>query len=127
MLAPCVVVAGEVLIGAREMRTMGIEAAYAVRGTTGDAPSGGDVDAEELAATARRVGALLELVRTRSAARLPTALGPPGGRLYTGAGNSRAARPVVPAESAQTKRETNMTATDQTTPSGCPPWPTGSC
>ena len=30
LLAPCVVVAGEVLIGAREMRTMGIEAAYAV-------------------------------------------------------------------------------------------------
>ena len=27
-LAPCIVIAGEVLIGAREMRTMGIEAAY---------------------------------------------------------------------------------------------------
>ena len=55
-LGPCVVVAGEVLIGAREMRTMGVEAAYAVRRTTGDAPSGGDVGADELAATARRVG-----------------------------------------------------------------------
>ena len=43
VLAPCVVVAGEVLIGSREMRTMGIDAAYAV-GADGD-----------LAATARRV------------------------------------------------------------------------
>lgn len=56
VLAPCVVVAGEVLIGAREMRTMGVEAAYAVRESTADAPAGGDVSAEELAATARRVG-----------------------------------------------------------------------
>ena len=53
LLAPCVVVAGEVLIGAREMRTMGIEAAYAVH----DSPVRGEdlVGAEELAATARRV------------------------------------------------------------------------
>lgn len=56
VLAPCVVVAGEVLIGAREMRTMGVEAAYAVRESTADAPAGGDVGAEELSATARRVG-----------------------------------------------------------------------
>ncbi|WP_091410644.1 glycerate kinase [Friedmanniella luteola] len=55
-LAPCVVVAGEVLIGAREMRTMGVEAAYAVRETTADVPAGGDVGAAELAATAHRVG-----------------------------------------------------------------------
>lgn len=54
LLAPCVVVAGEVLVGAREMRTMGIEAAYAVH------PSAA-IDAEplvapdELTATARRV------------------------------------------------------------------------
>jgi len=55
VLAPCVVVAGEVLIGAREMRTLGIEAAYAVRESTRDEPSGGDVGADELATTARRV------------------------------------------------------------------------
>jgi glycerate kinase len=54
-LAPCVVVAGEVLIGAREMRTMGIEAAYAVRESVADTPAGGDVGVEELAATASRV------------------------------------------------------------------------
>jgi glycerate kinase len=55
-LAPCVVVAGEVLIGAREMRTMGVEAAYAVRESTTGLPVGGDVGADELTATARRVG-----------------------------------------------------------------------
>ena len=54
LLAPCVVVAGEVVIGAREMRTMGIEAAYAVRESAGDAPDG-LVSSDELAATARRV------------------------------------------------------------------------
>ncbi len=42
-LSPCIVVAEEVFVGAREMRTMGIDAAYAV-GPAGD-----------LAATARRV------------------------------------------------------------------------
>jgi glycerate kinase len=56
VLAPCVVVAGEVLIGAREMRTLGIEAAYAVRESTADAPVGGDVTRAELASTAARVG-----------------------------------------------------------------------
>ena len=55
-LAPCVVVAGEVLIGAREMRTLGIEAAYAVRESTADVPAGGDVSRADLARTARRVG-----------------------------------------------------------------------
>ena len=55
LLAPCVVVAGEVLIGAREMRTMGVEAAYAVHRSDDDAP-GGAVGADELAETARRVG-----------------------------------------------------------------------
>lgn len=54
-LGPCIVVAGEVLVGAREMRTMGIEAAYAVRESTVDEPTGGDVTADELTATARRV------------------------------------------------------------------------
>ncbi|SER00117.1 glycerate kinase [Microlunatus flavus] len=55
LLAPCVVVAGEVVIGAREMRTMGIEAAYAVHESAADAPQP-SVSADELAATARRVG-----------------------------------------------------------------------
>ena len=54
LLAPCVVVAGEVLVGAREMRTMGIEAAYAVRETVGPL-TGGLVPPDELTATARRV------------------------------------------------------------------------
>lgn len=55
-LAPCVVVAGEVLIGAREMRTLGIEAAYPVRESSTDAPAAGDEPADLAAATARRVG-----------------------------------------------------------------------
>jgi glycerate 2-kinase len=54
-LAPCIVIAGEVLIGAREMRTMGIEAAYAVRESNLDAPTGGNLTANELAATVTRV------------------------------------------------------------------------
>jgi glycerate 2-kinase len=53
-LSPCIVIAGEVLIGSREMRAMGIEAAYPVRESTLDQPSG-DVSEQELAATARRV------------------------------------------------------------------------
>lgn len=53
-LSPCIVIAGEVLIGSREMRTMGIEAAYPVRESALDRPSG-DVSEEELATTARRV------------------------------------------------------------------------
>ena len=54
-LAPCVVIAGEVLIGAREMRTMGIEAAYPIRASTLDAPTGGDLTAAEVAQAAVRV------------------------------------------------------------------------
>ncbi|GAA2100660.1 glycerate kinase [Microlunatus panaciterrae] len=54
-LCPCIVVAGEVLIGGREMRTMGIESAYAVRDSAGDDPTGGDTTAAELAATSRRI------------------------------------------------------------------------
>ncbi len=54
-LAPCIVIAGEVLIGAREMRTMGIEAAYPVRESNLDAPTGGDLTAAELTATVTRV------------------------------------------------------------------------
>jgi glycerate kinase len=54
-LSPCIVVAGEVLIGSREMRTMGIEAAYAVRETVSDAPTDAAVSLAELGARARRV------------------------------------------------------------------------
>ena len=54
-LAPCVVVAGEVLIGSREMRTLGIEAAYPVRESGADAAAG-CIEPAELATTARRVG-----------------------------------------------------------------------
>ena len=54
-LAPCIVVAGEVLIGAREMRTMGIEAAYAVRESSLDEPTGGDLTEAELVTTVTRV------------------------------------------------------------------------
>ena len=55
VLAPCVVVAGEVLIGAREMRTMGIEAAYPIRTSSLDVPTGGDLSADEVARAAVRV------------------------------------------------------------------------
>jgi glycerate kinase len=54
VLSPCIVIAGEVVIGSREMRTMGIEAAYAVRESVLDDPRG-DVSEPELSATARRV------------------------------------------------------------------------
>jgi len=55
-LAPCIAVAAEVLIGGREMRTMGIESAYPVREPSLPSPRGGDVSAAELMATARRIG-----------------------------------------------------------------------
>jgi glycerate kinase len=54
VLSPCIVIAGEVVIGSREMRTMGVEAAYAVRESILDDPRG-DVSETELSATARRV------------------------------------------------------------------------
>jgi glycerate kinase len=53
-LSPCVLIAGEVVVGAREMRAMGIEAAYAVRESSLDAPAG-EVTETELRATAARV------------------------------------------------------------------------
>jgi glycerate kinase len=53
-LSPCIVIAGEVLIGSREMRTLGIEAVYAVQESAFDEPTG-TVNEKELAATARRV------------------------------------------------------------------------
>jgi glycerate kinase len=55
-LSPCIAVAAEVLIGGREMRTMGIESAYPVREPTVTSPHGGDVSEAELMATARRIG-----------------------------------------------------------------------
>jgi glycerate kinase len=53
-LSPCVLIAGEVVVGAREMRAMGIEAAYAVRESSLDAPAG-EVTEAELRQTAARV------------------------------------------------------------------------
>ena len=53
-LCPCVLIAGEVVVGSREMRAMGIEAAYAVRESSLDAPAG-DVSDGELRSTAARV------------------------------------------------------------------------
>ncbi len=53
-LVPCIVIAGEVLIGSREMRTLGIEAAYAVQESLIDDPQA-EISEEELASTARRV------------------------------------------------------------------------
>ena len=47
-------IAGEVVVGAREMRAMGIEAAYAVRESALDAPAG-EVTEAELRQTAERV------------------------------------------------------------------------
>ena len=58
VLAPCVLLAGESYVGAREMRAMGIEAAYATR--TGGAPGGSSdwaasrTDLEQLAARVAR-------------------------------------------------------------------------
>jgi glycerate 2-kinase len=53
-LSPCIVIAGEVLIGSREMRTMGIEAGYPVHESLSDHPQG-EISEAELASTARRV------------------------------------------------------------------------
>jgi glycerate kinase len=53
-LSPCVLIAGEVVIGAREMRAMGIEAAYPVHESALDTPTG-EVSEVELRWTAERV------------------------------------------------------------------------
>jgi glycerate 2-kinase len=53
-LCPCVLVAGEVVVGAREMRAMGIEAAYGVHESSVDQPAG-EVTEAELRQTATRV------------------------------------------------------------------------
>lgn len=55
-LCPCIAVAAEVLIGGREMRTMGIESAYPVREPSLESLHGADVSEAELMATARRIG-----------------------------------------------------------------------
>lgn len=55
-LCPCIAVAAEVLIGGREMRTMGIESAYPVREQSMLGSHGADVTEEELMTTARRIG-----------------------------------------------------------------------
>ena len=55
LLCPCLVIAGEVLIGAREMRTMGVEAAYPVQESTLDQARVGDIGPEELSRLAARV------------------------------------------------------------------------
>ena len=55
-LAPCIAVAAEVLISGREMRTMGVESAYAVREASLPRVNGGDVSEAELVAMARRIG-----------------------------------------------------------------------
>lgn len=54
-LAPCIVIAGEVLIGSREMRTMGIEAAYPIRDPGPGEAAAGELTARELGRTAVRV------------------------------------------------------------------------
>ncbi len=54
-LCPAIVIGGEVLIGGREMRTMGIESAYPVRASAADAPVTAGIDADELSAVVRRV------------------------------------------------------------------------
>ncbi len=53
-LVPCIAIAGEVLLGSREMRTMGVEAAYAVHESALNR-STGEVSSEELHALATRV------------------------------------------------------------------------
>lgn len=53
-MRPCIVIAGEVVIGGRELRAMGVESAYGVRPPLpGERPD--DVSAEELGASARRI------------------------------------------------------------------------
>jgi glycerate kinase len=54
-LCPAIVIGGEVLIGGREMRTMGIESAYPVRASAADDPVTAGIDAAELSAVVRRV------------------------------------------------------------------------
>ena len=75
-LSPCIVIAGEVLIGSREMRTMGIEAAYAVRESTLDRPSG-DVRERGACSNGSTGRPVLELVTRHTWKRLGRASGAP--------------------------------------------------
>jgi glycerate kinase len=52
-LAPCVALAGKVLVGSREMRALGVESAYAVADLVGEETSFAD-PAGSLAALAER-------------------------------------------------------------------------
>ena len=59
-MRPCIALAGTVVIGSREMRTMGVESAYPVQPTDtpnamSDAPTGRDVTAEQLTEVAARI------------------------------------------------------------------------
>lgn len=59
-IRPCIVIAGEVLVGSRELRAMGIESAYPVRepvlpSATGLLADGEEISAAELGATAARI------------------------------------------------------------------------
>ncbi|MDN5764014.1 MAG: glycerate kinase [Microlunatus sp.] len=54
-LCPCIVIAGEVLIGGREMRTMGVESAYAIRESRADIATGAGLTETELARIVTRV------------------------------------------------------------------------
>lgn len=59
-MRPCIALAGTVVIGSREMRTMGVESAYAVQapdapGALGDQPTGLDVTEEQLSDVAARI------------------------------------------------------------------------
>jgi glycerate 2-kinase len=53
-LQPCVALAGQVLVGSREMRALGVESAYSVAGLVGEQASLAD-PAGSLAALAERV------------------------------------------------------------------------
>lgn len=59
-MRPCIALAGAVVIGAREMRTMGVESAYAVQASDepaamADQPTGRDVTPEALTEVAARI------------------------------------------------------------------------
>lgn len=59
-MRPCIALAGTVVIGSREMRTMGVESAYAVQapdspGALSDQPTGRDVTADQLKDVAARI------------------------------------------------------------------------
>ena len=75
-LAPCIVIAGEVLIGSREMRTLGIEAGYAVQESLVDDPQP-EISEEELAVDRSSGGPILELVTRHTSIQLGPVSEPP--------------------------------------------------